>query len=234
MDHSTLQEKPWNFSLMEYRCTPIIGNIPLPLEFLTGQKPRISLHSIPWGNLATRKYCEALIHKQQMDISEELSISTYEPGQTVWCFDTLDKIWKPAVIIEPAPEPHSYWYRMKKSNQKLRRTWLHIKLCLNTTESKEKQMLSSTKMEENHTFQYTPAINRNESPIPTIASLPNTPSKVPDRSPTVRKITTPSTPVEPSRRSTKVTKGVAPKWLIINWHIWTNQILCIYQCEIVS
>ena len=42
-----------------------------------------------------------------MDISEELSISTYELGQTVWFFDTLDKIWKPAMILKPAPEPHS-------------------------------------------------------------------------------------------------------------------------------
>ena len=36
VDHSTLQEKPWNFSLMEYRCTPLTGNIPSPLELLTG------------------------------------------------------------------------------------------------------------------------------------------------------------------------------------------------------
>ena len=42
-------------------------------------------------------------------------------------------------------------------------------------------------MEENNAFQYTPAINSNESPIPTIASLPDTPSKVPDISPTVTK-----------------------------------------------
>ena len=47
MDHSTLQEKPWNFGLMEYRCTPIMGNIPSPLELLTGQKPRTCLPSIP-------------------------------------------------------------------------------------------------------------------------------------------------------------------------------------------
>ena len=72
------------------------------------------------------EYHEALIKKQQIDISEELSISTYELGQTVWCFDTMDKIWKPAVILEPAHEPHSYWCKMEDSNQKLRRTRLHI------------------------------------------------------------------------------------------------------------
>ena len=36
MDHSTLQEKLWNFGLMEYRCTPLTGYIPFPLELLTG------------------------------------------------------------------------------------------------------------------------------------------------------------------------------------------------------
>ena len=86
-----------------------------------------------------------------MDISEEISISTYEVGQMVWCFDTLNKILKPAVILEPAPKPHSYWCRMENSNQKLRRTQLHIKPHLNTMECKEKQMLSSTQMDENHT-----------------------------------------------------------------------------------
>ena len=161
-DHSTLQEKAWNFGLMEYRCTPLMGNIPSPLELLTGQKHSTGLPSIPRGNSTRREYHEALIRKQQMDISEELSISTYEPGQTVLCFDTLEKIWKPAVILEPAPKPHSYWCRMANSNQKLRRTLLHIKPHLNTTECEEKQMLLSTKMEENHTFQFTPAVNRNE------------------------------------------------------------------------
>ena len=47
MDHSTLQEKPWNFCLMKYRCTLIMGDIPSPLELLTGQKPRTGLPSIP-------------------------------------------------------------------------------------------------------------------------------------------------------------------------------------------
>ena len=138
MDCSTLQEKPWNFGLMEYRCIHLTKNIPSLLELLTGWKPRTGLPSIQWRNSTTREHCEALIKKQQMDISEELSISTYEPGQTVWCFDTLDKIWKPAVILEPAPDPHSCWCRINNSNQKFRRIWLHIKPHLNTAECEEK------------------------------------------------------------------------------------------------
>ena len=103
IDRSTLQQKPWNFSLMEYRCTPLTGNIPSPFELLTGQNPRTNLPSMPQGNSTSKEYHKALLKKQQMDILEELSISTYEPGQTVWCFDTLDKIWKPAMILEQLP-----------------------------------------------------------------------------------------------------------------------------------
>ena len=47
MDHSTLQEKPWNFGLMEYRCTLLTANIPSPLELLTGCNPQMNLPSMP-------------------------------------------------------------------------------------------------------------------------------------------------------------------------------------------
>ena len=84
------------------------------------------------------------------------------------------------------------------------------------TECEEKQMLEKTQMEENHAFQYTPAIKRNGLPIPTIASSPNTPSKSSDNSSTTKKIVMPSTPVESLRRSTRITKGIPPKQLVIN------------------
>ena len=41
---------------------------------------------MPQGNSTTKEYCKALIKKQQMDISEELSISTYQPGQNSMVF----------------------------------------------------------------------------------------------------------------------------------------------------
>ena len=77
-------------------------------------------------------------------------------------------------------------------------------------------MLEKTQMEENHAFQYTSAIKRNGLPIPTIASLPNMPSKSSDNSSTTKEIVTPSTPVESLRRSTRITKGIPLKWLVIN------------------
>ena len=130
--------------------------------YSTHREHSLTIGASNWSKTQSRSYFYT-IKKQQMDISEELSISTYESGQRVWCFNTLDKIWKPAVILEPAPKPHSYWCRMKNSNLKLRRTWLYIKPHLNTMECEEKQMLSSTQMEENHTFQFAPAVDRNES-----------------------------------------------------------------------
>ena len=81
MGHSTLQEKPWNFSLMEYPWyTLLTANIPSPIELLTGCKPQMNLPYMPQDTSINREYCKAVIKKQQMDISDELSISTYEPG----------------------------------------------------------------------------------------------------------------------------------------------------------
>ena len=39
--------KLWNYGLLEYRVTPMSGNLPSPLEALTGCKPRTSLPQIP-------------------------------------------------------------------------------------------------------------------------------------------------------------------------------------------
>ena len=130
---------------------------------------------MPLGNSTNREYHKAIIKEQQMDISDELSILTYEPGQTVWCFNTIDKILKPAIIIEQALKPHSYWCKMEDSTQKLWRTPLHIKLHLNMTECNEKQMLEKNQTEEN-TFQYTSGMKRNELSIPNITPSPNTSS----------------------------------------------------------
>ena len=57
---------------------------------------------------------------------------------------------------------------MEDSTQRLCRTHLHIKPCLNTTECKEKQMLEKNQTEE--TFQYTSGMHENEL-------LPNMPSQ---------------------------------------------------------
>ena len=47
MEKSFKDGKPWNYGLLQYRLTPIVGNLPSPLEALTGRRPRTSLPQIP-------------------------------------------------------------------------------------------------------------------------------------------------------------------------------------------
>ena len=47
MEKSIKDGKPWNYGLLKYRVTPIGGNLPSPLEALTGCRPRTSLPQIP-------------------------------------------------------------------------------------------------------------------------------------------------------------------------------------------
>ena len=47
MEKSVKDGKLWNYGLLEYRVTPVSGNLPSPLEALTGCKPRTSFPQIP-------------------------------------------------------------------------------------------------------------------------------------------------------------------------------------------
>ena len=47
MEKSVKDGKPWNYGLLKYRVTPISGNLPSPLEVLTGCRPRPCLPQIP-------------------------------------------------------------------------------------------------------------------------------------------------------------------------------------------
>ena len=85
----------------------------------------MNLPSMPKDISINKEYCEAIIKKHQIDISDELSILSYESGQTVWCFNTIDRIWKPAIILEQAPEPHSYWCKMEDYTQNMKNTTSH-------------------------------------------------------------------------------------------------------------
>ena len=47
MEKSLKDGKPWNYGLLQYRVTPIVKNLPSPLEALTGHRLRTSLPQIP-------------------------------------------------------------------------------------------------------------------------------------------------------------------------------------------
>ena len=57
MEKSVKDGKPWSYELLEYRVTPVSGNLPLPLEALTGHKPRTSLPKIP-SSVGNENYVE--------------------------------------------------------------------------------------------------------------------------------------------------------------------------------
>ena len=67
MEKSVKDGKPWNYGLMQYRTTPISSNLPLPLEALTGRKPRSSLPQLPspvGNNMETLRIHQELLRRQ--------------------------------------------------------------------------------------------------------------------------------------------------------------------------
>ena len=46
MEKSIKDGKLWNYGLLQYRVTPIVGNLPSPLEALTGRRQKTSLPQI--------------------------------------------------------------------------------------------------------------------------------------------------------------------------------------------
>ena len=85
MEKSVKDGKPWNHVLLEYRVTPMSGNLPSPLDALTGCKPRTSLPHIPSSvgkSVETSKIWQELIRRQP-SISSHYSMEL-KPGQSVF------------------------------------------------------------------------------------------------------------------------------------------------------
>ena len=67
MVKSVKDGKLWNYGLLEYRVTLVSGNLPSPLEALTGCKLRTSLPQIPSSvgkSVETSRICQELIRRQ--------------------------------------------------------------------------------------------------------------------------------------------------------------------------
>ena len=102
IEKSVKDGKPWNYGLLEYRVTPVSGNLPSPLEALTGQKPRTSLPQIPSSvgkSMETSRIYKQLLRKQP-------STSNYytmelKPGQPVFVKEAIGNVWKTGVIDQP-------------------------------------------------------------------------------------------------------------------------------------
>ena len=106
MEKSIKDGKPWNYGLLQYRVTPIAGNLPSPLEALTGRKPRTSLLQIPSsvGETVETSRIRKELMKHQPSTSTH-SLMELKPGQPVFMKEVHGNVWKTGTINQPAKEP---------------------------------------------------------------------------------------------------------------------------------
>ena len=127
MEKSVKDGKLWNYGLLKYRVTPVSGNLPSPLEALTGLRPTTSLAQIPFNigkSVETFKICQELIRRQP-STSNHYSMELKQ-GQPVFVKEVHGNVWKTGVIDQPAKEPESYWVKFP-DNSILRRMRSMIK-----------------------------------------------------------------------------------------------------------
>ena len=127
MEKSIKDGTPWNYGLLQYRVTPTAGNLPSPLEALTGCKPRTSLPQIPSivGKSVETSRIRKELTKRQPSTSTH-SPMELEPGQPVFVKEVHGNVWKTGTINQPAKEPESYWVKFP-DNSILRMTRSMIK-----------------------------------------------------------------------------------------------------------
>ena len=107
MERSVKDGKPWNYGLLQYRVTPIAGNLPSPLEALMECRPRTSLPKIPSsiGKSVENSRIHQELTKRQPSTSNHYSMEL-EPGQPVFMKEVHRNVWKTGVINQPAKEPN--------------------------------------------------------------------------------------------------------------------------------
>ena len=127
MEKSIKDGKPWNYGQLKYRVTLISGNLPSPLEALTGCRMRTSLPKISSSvgkSAENSRICQELI-KRQPSTSNHYSMEL-ESEQPVFMKEVHGNVWKTGVINQPAKEPELYWIKFP-DNSILRRTRPMIK-----------------------------------------------------------------------------------------------------------
>ena len=127
MERSIKDGKPWNYGLLKYRVTLIAGNLPSPLEALTGCRVRTSLPQIPFSigkSVKSSKICKERMRRKP-STSNNYSMEL-KPGQPFFMKEVQGNVWKTGVIDQPANKPESYWIKFP-DNSILRRTGSMIK-----------------------------------------------------------------------------------------------------------
>ena len=231
MEKSVKEGKPWNYSIMQYRTTPISSTLPSPLEMLTGRRPHSTLPQLPSSigkNMETSRIQEELLRRQPNNTSTGAHMDL-NPGQPVFVKEVSGNIWKTATVDQPPAEPDSYWVRFP-DNSVLRRTRSMIKprsLPSHFELQAEAQPGNFEGKTNSCSFDSFNQLNGNSMlPVTPMASVTTPATK--DRGSKVRKLTDPIFSTEPPqpaesgfslsgpsvpstpRHSTRSTKGVPP------------------------
>ena len=214
MEKSTIEGKPWNYGLLEYRRTPLSSKLPSPLELLMSRRPRSRLPQLastvcsPMLPMIQQYRNELQVRQDSKNPNStriEDTVEKLETGQLVWVKDHNHKGYSPGIVHSKADEPHSYWINIQGSV--VRRTSSHLKPRLEQT----KLELLQSQQEMFGNFQSVPQpanfdrINTKSGAMP-----PATPQKL-TVSPAAPNVSVPPTTMPtPVRRSSHSNKGVPP------------------------
>ena len=204
------QDLPWNRLLLDYRCTPISGEIPSPAEILFGRKFRSSISILPSQVLNDRiSRQRELIAKKEgkfyastQDFQDRIKALPFEAGQNVWLQNSDSRKFEEAVIREKCREPNSYMVQIPATGQCFRRNSNFIKPRQTDKNSVSTDPQPTTDLPE--IPQEPPVFQQPSSQATnTVDAIPTVPpSKQNENS-------TPRTPRQP-RTSRRSTKGIPP------------------------
>ena len=135
IEKAVRQDLPWNQLLLDYRCTPISGEIPSPAEILFGRKLRSSISILPSQVMNDRisKQRELIAKKEGKfytnikDFQDRIKALPFEAGQNVWLQNSDSRKYEEAVIREKCREPNSYMVQVPATGQCFRRNSNFIK-----------------------------------------------------------------------------------------------------------
>ena len=207
------QDLPWNRLLLDYRCTPISGEIPSPAEILFGRKFRSSISILPSQVLNDRisKQRELIVKKEgkfyasTQDFQDRIKALPFEAGQNVWLQNSDSRKFEEAVIREKCKEPNSYMVEIPATGQCFRRNSNFIKPRQTDKNSVSTDSPPTTGLPE--IPQEPPVLQQPSSQATsTVDAIPTVPPSKQNDNSTPR---TPRTPRQP-RASRRSTKGIPP------------------------
>ena len=135
IEKAAKQDLPWNWLLLDYRCTPIYSEIPSPAEILFGRKLQSSISILPSQVMNDRisKQRELIAKKEGKfytnanDFQDRIKALPFEAGQNVWLQNSDSRKCEEAVICEKCREPNSYMVEIPATGQCFRRNSNFIK-----------------------------------------------------------------------------------------------------------